>query len=85
MLDTTGPELLVVNKSDQPIPLEEDSFVVLTPNQETEATSNLLPINFSGLAKVIIFYLLIIIPVYIFDYSFLSVIMYMYVCMLIKN
>ncbi|KAL4583785.1 hypothetical protein LXL04_008369 [Taraxacum kok-saghyz] len=53
MLDTTGPELLVVNKSDQPIPLEADSFFVLTPNQETEATSNLLPINFSGLAKAV--------------------------------
>ncbi|KAL4554921.1 hypothetical protein LXL04_037530 [Taraxacum kok-saghyz] len=53
MLGTTGPELLVVNKSDQPIPLEADSFVVITPNQETEATSNLLPINFSGLAKVL--------------------------------
>lgn len=57
MLDTTGPELLVVNKSDQPIPLEADSFVVLTPDQEKEASSNLLPINFSGLAKVILCYI----------------------------
>ncbi|GKC34840.1 pyruvate kinase 1, cytosolic-like protein, partial [Tanacetum coccineum] len=53
MLDTTGPELLVVNKSDHPIPLEADSLVVLTPDQEKEASSNLLPINFNGLAKAV--------------------------------
>lgn len=57
MLDTAGPELLVVNKGDHPIPLEADSFVVLTPDQEKEATSSLLPINFSGLAKVIVLYI----------------------------
>ncbi|GJX72630.1 pyruvate kinase 1, cytosolic-like protein [Tanacetum coccineum] len=53
MLDTTGPELLVVNKADHPIPLEADSLVVLTPDQEKEASSNLLPINFNGLAKAV--------------------------------
>ncbi|XP_076943960.1 pyruvate kinase 1, cytosolic-like [Bidens hawaiensis] len=53
MLDTTGPELLVVNKGDHSIPLEADSFVVLTPDQEKEATSSLLPINFGGLAKAV--------------------------------
>ncbi|KAK4385612.1 Pyruvate kinase, cytosolic [Sesamum angolense] len=51
MLDTGGPELLIVNKSEHPITLEEDSFVILTPDQDKEATSNLLPINFSGLSK----------------------------------
>ena len=52
MLDTVGPELQVVNKSERAISLEADSFVVLTPDQEKEASSALLPINFSGLSKV---------------------------------
>lgn len=52
MLDTVGPELQVVNKTDNPISLQADSLVILTPDQEKEATSNLLPINFTGLAKV---------------------------------
>lgn len=52
MLDTIGPELQVVNKTEGPIPLEADSLLVLTPDQDKEATSNLLPINFSGLSKV---------------------------------
>ncbi|XP_004496168.1 pyruvate kinase 1, cytosolic-like [Cicer arietinum] len=51
MLDTVGPELQVVNTTDRPITLEEDTFLVLTPDQTKEATSNLLPVNFSGLAK----------------------------------
>ncbi|XP_055830608.1 pyruvate kinase 1, cytosolic-like [Solanum dulcamara] len=51
MLDTGGPELQVVNKSEHPISLQADSLVVLTPNQDKEATPNLLPINFSGLSK----------------------------------
>ncbi|TQD82559.1 hypothetical protein C1H46_031875 [Malus baccata] len=53
MLDTVGPELQVVNKSEHPISLQEDTLVVLTPDQDKEATSNLLPINFSGLAKAV--------------------------------
>lgn len=52
MLDTVGPELQVVNKTEQPISLEEDSTVVLTPDQDKEATPNLLPINFTGLSEV---------------------------------
>lgn len=52
MLDTVGPELQVVNKTEHPIPLKADSLVVLTPDQTKEATSNLLPINFGGLSKV---------------------------------
>lgn len=51
MLDTVGPELQVVNKTEHPISLQADSLVVLTPDQDKEATSNLLPINFSGLSK----------------------------------
>lgn len=46
MLDTVGPELQVVNKTDHPITLEADTLVVLTPDQTKEATSNLLPVNF---------------------------------------
>ncbi|KAL7147176.1 hypothetical protein ABFS83_06G090200 [Erythranthe nasuta] len=53
MLDTVGPELLIVNKSEQPISLEENTLVVLTPDQDKQATSNLLPINFSGLSKAV--------------------------------
>ncbi|XP_008776915.2 pyruvate kinase 1, cytosolic-like isoform X1 [Phoenix dactylifera] len=51
MLDTVGPELQVVNKSERAILLEAGSFIVLTPDQENEASSALLPINFSGLSK----------------------------------
>lgn len=52
MLDTVGPELQVVNKTDHPISLQADTLVILTPDQDKEATSNLLPVNFSGLSKV---------------------------------
>lgn len=53
MLDTGGPELQVVNKSERPISLQVNALVVLTPDQDKEATSNLLPINFSGLSKAV--------------------------------
>ncbi|XP_057785204.1 pyruvate kinase 2, cytosolic-like isoform X2 [Salvia miltiorrhiza] len=53
MLDTVGPELQVVNKTEHPISLEEDSTVVLTPDQDKEATPNLLPINFTGLSEAV--------------------------------
>jgi pyruvate kinase len=53
MLDTVGPELQVVNKKETPISLEENGTVVLTPHQGQEASSSLLPINFSGLAKAV--------------------------------
>lgn len=52
MLDTVGPELQVVNKIEKTISLVADGFVVLTPHQDQEASSELLPINFDGLAKV---------------------------------
>uniref|UniRef100_K3Y5R7 Pyruvate kinase n=2 Tax=Setaria italica TaxID=4555 RepID=K3Y5R7_SETIT len=53
MLDTVGPELQVVNKRETTISLEENGTVVLTPHQGQEASSTLLPINFSGLAKAV--------------------------------
>lgn len=52
MLDTVGPELQVVNKLETPISLVMDGSVVLTPFKGQEASSELLPINFDGLAKV---------------------------------
>ncbi|KAL8159696.1 hypothetical protein V2J09_001233 [Rumex salicifolius] len=53
MLDTVGPELQVVNKSGRPISLEEESLVILTPDQTKEATPCLLPINYCGLPKAV--------------------------------
>lgn len=52
MLDTVGPELQVANKSEKAISLQADATVILTPDQGQEATSDVLPINFSGLSKV---------------------------------
>lgn len=46
-----GPELQVVNKTEKAISLEADGYVILTPDKEQEASSELLPINFSGLSK----------------------------------
>lgn len=60
MLDTVGPELQVVNKTELPISLQADTTVVLTPDQDKEASSNLLPITFSGLSKVFYIYLFLI-------------------------
>ncbi|KAG4908185.1 hypothetical protein JHK82_056838 [Glycine max] len=53
MLDTVGPELQIENKTDHPITLEADTLVVLTPDQNKEASSNLLPLNFTGLSKAV--------------------------------
>lgn len=58
MLDTVGPELQVVNKSEIVITLEENASVVLTPDQGKEATNEVLPINFNGLAKASILLIL---------------------------
>lgn len=52
MLDTGGPELQVVKKTKHPISLEADTKVILTPDQDKPATSNLLPINYHELSKV---------------------------------
>lgn len=46
-----GPELQVVNKTEKAISLEADGYVILTPDKDQEASSELLPINFSGLSK----------------------------------
>lgn len=52
MLDTVGAELQVVNKSGNPISLQADGLVVLTPDHQQEASSEVFPINFDGLSKV---------------------------------
>ncbi|XP_026433263.1 pyruvate kinase 1, cytosolic-like [Papaver somniferum] len=53
MLDTVGPELQVVNKSERWIALKAESSVVLTQDQDKEATSDLLPGNYDGIAKAV--------------------------------
>ncbi|CAH9127846.1 unnamed protein product [Cuscuta epithymum] len=53
MLDTVGPELQVVNKSEKTISLKEDATVIMTPDKGEEASSEVLPINFTGLAKAV--------------------------------
>ncbi|CAL5389347.1 unnamed protein product [Camellia sinensis] len=53
MLDTVGPELHVIINAEKTISLQEDGIVVLTPDQGQEASSDVLPINFSGLAKAV--------------------------------
>lgn len=53
MLDTLGPELQVFNKNGTPIELEANAFVTLTPDSSREASSELLPINYAGLAQAV--------------------------------
>ncbi|XP_065855795.1 pyruvate kinase 1, cytosolic isoform X2 [Euphorbia lathyris] len=53
MLDTVGPELQVINRSEQSISLLADAVVTLTPNQDQDASSDVLPINFDGLSKAV--------------------------------
>ncbi|GKC03627.1 pyruvate kinase [Tanacetum coccineum] len=53
MLDTVGAEMQVVNKSEKAISLQQDDNVILTPDNGQEAISQVLPINFDGLAKAV--------------------------------
>ncbi|KAL8509329.1 hypothetical protein ACS0TY_016508 [Phlomoides rotata] len=53
MLDTVGAEMQVVNKRETAITLKLDDKVTLTPDQGQEATNEVLPINFAGLAKAV--------------------------------
>ncbi|KNA24291.1 hypothetical protein SOVF_016980 [Spinacia oleracea] len=52
MLDTVGPELQVVNRTGKEISLKENDVVTLTPD-EVEVTSDVLPVNFNGLSKMV--------------------------------
>ncbi|KAF9626298.1 hypothetical protein IFM89_032147 [Coptis chinensis] len=49
----SGTEFQVVNVTEDAISLVADGFVVLTPNRDQKSTSELLPINFDGLAKAV--------------------------------
>ena len=40
------------NKTWKEITLKENEMVTFTPNLEQDATSDVLPVNFNGLAKV---------------------------------
>ncbi|GKA71236.1 pyruvate kinase, partial [Tanacetum coccineum] len=53
MLDTVGAKMQVVNKSEKAISLQQDDNVILTPGNGQEAISQVLPINFDGLAKAV--------------------------------
>ncbi|XP_058204127.1 pyruvate kinase 2, cytosolic-like isoform X2 [Rhododendron vialii] len=53
MLDTVGAELQVVNSTEKTLQLQEDGKVILTPDHGQEASSEILPINFSGLSKAV--------------------------------
>ena len=76
MLETVGPELQVVNKTEHPISLQAETSVVLTPDQCKEATPNLLPVNLSGLSKVSIpFRFLRVFPFYYLKYIFVPKLM----------
>ncbi|GLJ05819.1 hypothetical protein SUGI_0026030 [Cryptomeria japonica] len=52
-LDIVGSKLQVVNKNERAIELEVDAFVTLTPDLNKEASSQVLPINFGGLAQAV--------------------------------
>jgi pyruvate kinase len=52
MLDTVGPELQILNKAEQPITLEAEAFVMLTPDTTQQSSSSVLSINYPELANV---------------------------------
>lgn len=52
MLDTMGPELQVFNENGNPIELIVDANVVITPDLSKVPSAEVLPVNYSGLAKV---------------------------------
>lgn len=50
MLDTVGPEIYVMNTSDESIELVEGEKVVLTSDTTVKASSKVLPLNYDALA-----------------------------------
>lgn len=52
MLDTVGPELQVCNTSGSPIELNADNHVIITPDISKVPSAEVLPINYTDLAKV---------------------------------
>ncbi|KAG0556156.1 hypothetical protein M758_11G028900 [Ceratodon purpureus] len=53
MLDTVGPELYVSNKNEHAIELQEGATLVLTGDKSVDASAEVLPINYEGLATVV--------------------------------
>ncbi|CAM6093001.1 unnamed protein product [Calypogeia fissa] len=53
MFDTAGPEVQILNKGEQPIVLEAEAFVMLTPDTTQQSSSTVLPINFPELANAV--------------------------------
>ncbi|XAR68431.1 Pyruvate kinase [Bertholletia excelsa] len=53
MLDTMGPALHVQNKTGKPIMLMADTHVTITSDVTREPSAEILPVNYSGLAKAV--------------------------------
>ncbi|XP_073099533.1 pyruvate kinase 1, cytosolic isoform X1 [Elaeis guineensis] len=53
MLDTVGPELQVCNTSGNPIELNADNHVIITPDLSKVPSAEVLPINYTDLAKAV--------------------------------
>ncbi|THU46686.1 hypothetical protein C4D60_Mb09t07520 [Musa balbisiana] len=53
MLDTVGPELQVHNTPGEPIELKAGNHVIITPDLSRVPSAEILPINFTDLAKAV--------------------------------
>ncbi|KAF7848094.1 hypothetical protein BT93_L2304 [Corymbia citriodora subsp. variegata] len=53
MLDTTGPELQVCNKTGNPIEFKADSHVTVTSDLSKELCADVLPVDYAELAKMV--------------------------------
>lgn len=53
MLDTKGPELQVHNKTGNPIELKVDQRVTITTDVTKEPSSDIIPVEYSGLAETV--------------------------------
>ncbi|CAL9135311.1 unnamed protein product [Musa textilis] len=53
MLDTVGPELQVRNTPGEPIELKAGNHVIITPDLSRVPSAEILPINFTDLAKAV--------------------------------
>ncbi|KAL7225414.1 hypothetical protein ACSBR1_020732 [Camellia fascicularis] len=53
MLDTMGPALQVCNKTGNPIDMKANNHVTITPDTTIEPSAEVLPINYTRLAKTV--------------------------------
>lgn len=58
MLDTTGPELFINNKSGKSIELKAGAYVTLGADTGEVASNERLPLNYDALAKVIYYFII---------------------------